>query len=214
MIGLIEYSYTQLLLKHIHELNQPLTVIKAYLGGCELRLQKNELTSEQMINVLRKISEHTKLFENTIFLMQKIITQENSIKVSNLITEVTSLFSFEIKYFAIDLVLDFHDELSHFNMNSSQFKQALFSLLKQCIDAVEKNRVQTPKIVIQTRCKKNILTITIKSNFTIEDDDLEKKLTYCRFLLSEDCATISTELLANGIGILLTMFQRDSQYDF
>src|SRR5690242_20642293 len=92
MNGLIQKNkQKQPLLQQIHELNQPLTVIKAYLGGCELRLKRNDLNSTQIASVLQNIMEHTEIFANKIHSMQKIITQEEDFDVAYLIAEVTSL---------------------------------------------------------------------------------------------------------------------------
>jgi len=93
MNGLMQKNlHNQLLLKFIHELNQPLTVIKAYLGGCEIKLQRNELSPRQMNSALQKINEHTELFKNKIYSMQQLIVQEEGINIPSIITEITSLF--------------------------------------------------------------------------------------------------------------------------
>ncbi|KTD63547.1 hypothetical protein Lsan_0980 [Legionella santicrucis] len=123
MNGLIQKSSAeQLLLQLIHELNQPLTVIKAYLGGCELRLKNNNLSSEQMVSTLQKIMEHTDLFANKVYEMREIISQKDSY-IPDLITEITSLFTFEINLYEIELKLELlENNLSDFCMNTTQFK--------------------------------------------------------------------------------------------
>ncbi|KTC93416.1 hypothetical protein [Legionella cincinnatiensis] len=214
MNGLIQtISPEQPLLQLIHELNQPLTVIKAYLGGCDLRLKNNELSSDQMVNTLQKIMEHTDVLANKVYGMQKIITQDDS-SISHLITEITSLFTFELNLYDIQLKLELlENNLSDFCMNKSQFKHIMFCLLKLCIDTVEKNGIPKAKLAIQAKIlKKYTLNMTIKSNFPIEKDNLEKKLTYCRSLLFEDCVTIDTQFLSHGISISLSIFHKDSRY--
>lgn len=199
--------------KLIHELNQPLTVIKAYLGGCELRMKNNDLSSEQMVSTLQKIMEHTDVLADKVHGMQKIITQEDTY-IPYLITEVASLFTFEINLYEIQLKLKLlENKLSDFCMNKSQFKHIMFCLLKLCIDTVEKNRVQKAKLTIQAKIlKKDTLNLTIKSNFPIEKPDLEKKLTYCRSLLSKDYVTIDTKFLSQGISISLSIGHKDCPY--
>lgn len=214
MNGLIQKSSAeQLLLQLIHELNQPLTVIKAYLGGCELRLKNNNLSSEQMVSTLQKIMEHTDLFANKVYEMREIISQKDSY-IPDLITEITSLFTFEINLYEIELKLELlENNLSDFCMNTTQFKHMMFCLFKLFIDTVEKKRVQKAKLAIQAKIlKKYAFNITIKSNFLIEKDDLEKKLTYCRSLFSEDYVTVDTQCLSHGISISLSIFHKDSRY--
>ncbi|MFJ1267195.1 histidine kinase [Legionella lytica] len=213
MNGLMQKNlYTQLLLKFIHELNQPLTVIKAYLGGCEIKLQRNELSPSQMNSVLQKINEHTELFKDKIYSMQQLIVQEEGVNISSIITEITSLFFLEIKHHHIQLTLDFHESLPDFNMQKSQLKCVLFRLLKQCIDSVEKNDIKQSELLIQTKPhQQNILSVTITSNFPIKEESVEQELTYCRTLFTTDCGRLLTESVPNGICFQLLMFHKDPQ---
>jgi nitrogen-specific signal transduction histidine kinase len=216
MNGLMQKNlHTQLLLKFIHELNQPLTVIKAYLGGCEIKLQRKELSSSQMNSALQKINEHTELFKNKVYSMQQLIVQEEDINIPNIITEITSLFFFEINNHNIKLTLDFHESPPDFNMNKFQLKGVLFRLVKQCIDAVGKNSIEKSELLIQTKpYQKNALSMTITSNFPIEKESVEKELTYCRTLFTTDCGSLLTELVPNGICFQLIMFHKDSRYAY
>ncbi|WP_252581935.1 sensor histidine kinase [Legionella lytica] len=214
MNGLMQKNlHSQLLLKFIHELNQPLTVIKAYLGGCEIKLQRNELSPSQMNSALQKINEHTELFKNKINSMQQLIVQEEGINISSIITEISSLFFFEIKHHHIRLTLDFHECSPDFNINKSQLKGVLFRLLKQCIGTVEKNAIEQSELVIQTKPhQNNALSMTITSNFPIKEESVEDELTYCRTLFTTDCGSLSAELVPNGICFKLIMFYKDSRY--
>ena len=209
MNGLMQKNvHTQLLLKFIHELNQPLTVIKAYLGGCEIKLQRNELSPNQINNALQKISEHTELFKNKVYSMQQLIIQEERINIPHIITEISSLFSFEIKNRNIKLNLDFHDCLFDFNMSKSQLKCVLFRLLKQCIDTAG-NHIEHSELFIQTKpYKKDALRMTITSNYPIKEESLESELTYCRTLFTTDSGSLLAELTPEGICFQLIMFHK------
>ncbi|VEB38963.1 Uncharacterised protein [Legionella sainthelensi] len=203
----------ELIQKLIHELNQPLTVIKAYLGGCELRMKNNDLSSDQMVSTLQKVMEHTDVLANKVYGMRKIITQEDT-SIPFLITEIASLFTFEINLYEIQLKLNLlENNLADFCMNKAQFKHIMFCLLKLCIDTVEKNLLQKPTLIIQAKIlKKDTLNLEIESNFPIEKPDLEKKLTYCRSLLSKDYVIINTKVLSQGISISLSICHKDSPY--
>jgi hypothetical protein len=204
----------QVLLQFIHDLNQPLTVIKAYIGGCELRLKKNELNSEDVASALQKIMEHTEYFAKKIYSMGKMIDQAEDIDIYYLIAEITSLFNFEIDRYDIQFSLDIQEyKFSDSCINKFLFKHIMFIILKQCIDTVEENRIEKAKLVIQTKKhKKNAFDIRIKSNFPIAKYDLEKKITYCRSLLFEDCGIIGTKLFSQGVDILFTIFHKDNRY--
>lgn len=45
----------------LHELNQSLVVIQAYVNGCTERLEENNLSHEQLQTTLLKIKQHTEL---------------------------------------------------------------------------------------------------------------------------------------------------------
>lgn len=65
--------YTQ----YIHELNQSLTVIKTYLSGCIIRLQRNELSTDQTLSTLQKINDHTEVLTRKIHFIQHCISQQD-----------------------------------------------------------------------------------------------------------------------------------------
>ncbi|WP_454780434.1 histidine kinase [Legionella sp. WA2022007384] len=190
------------LLNLIHDLNQPLTAIKAYLGGCELRLQKNDLHPKQMLGVLQKINEHTELLKSKIEFMKELSTQErlleDSIDLQNIITEIISLYSYEIEQHNIKLTLNFQKNFSDFHINQFQVKQVLFRLLKQCINTIEKNKIPEAKLEIQTHKEKNAAKIIIKSNFLIREEDVESELIYCRTLLNKDNDNLLAELFMDA----------------
>jgi phosphoglycerate-specific signal transduction histidine kinase len=200
-----------ILLKLIHELNQPLTVIKAYVGGCILRIKKNELSSEQMINVMQKINENAELFEHKIYSMQQIIIQEEDSDIPSIITEMASLFTYEIKNNDIKLVLDFHDTLADFRMDKSLLKQILFRLFKQCIGAIEVEKTLNAELTVQTQLdKENALNLTLKSNAPIKDKtELDHAITYCRSLIIKDSGALSVEFQPNEMCCTFRVFNQE-----
>ncbi|CAM2950273.1 sensory histidine kinase AtoS [Legionella steigerwaltii] len=197
-----ESSHTCNISKLVHEINQPLTAIKAYLGGCELRLQKNDLSSVQMMNVLQTINKHIELLQKKIYSLHDLIAQENFIapqSIDVLITEITSLYSYEIEYHNIGLSMDFHANIPDLPINKLPLKQVLFRLLKHCIATVEENKIQNAQLEIQTIIHEDAINIMIKSNLPMKEDNLERELAYCRTLLNVNNGTLSADLLANGI---------------
>ncbi len=102
--------------KPIHEINQPLTAIKAYFGGRELRLQKNDLSPEPMANALQNI-KYAESLQNKIYSMPDLIKQDNFTDIRSmnvLVTEITSLYSYEMEYYNIGLIMDFHKTTPYF----------------------------------------------------------------------------------------------------
>ncbi|WP_010652948.1 histidine kinase [Fluoribacter dumoffii] len=188
--------------KLIHEINQPLTAIKAYLGGCELRLQKNDLSAEQMINAVQKINKHTELLQHKISSMQELIAQENPVdtqSIDALIAEIIFLYSYEMEHYNIELILNLQDHTPALLMDKFPIKHVLFRILKKCITTVEKNKIQNSKLEIQTTVQKDTIKIIIISNCFMEENDLEKELTYCRTFFNVDNGTLSADLLTDGI---------------
>ncbi len=196
----------------IHELKQPITAIKAYLGGCELRIQKNNLSAGQILSILQKIEEQTELLKNKIDSIYEHAAQETFIEkptdIHSFITEIISLYSYEIKHHNISLILDFQENFSNFPINGVQIRHVLFRLLKQCIHTVEKNKLRQPKLEIQTNIDKNMMRIIIISNFLIKEEDFEKGLTYCHTSLDKESGVLLAELFAHSICFQLTAFQQ------
>ena len=50
----------------LHELNQSLLIIHAYVSGCSERIKVNGLNNEQLSAVFKSINEHTELINNKI----------------------------------------------------------------------------------------------------------------------------------------------------
>ncbi|MCE0722900.1 MULTISPECIES: HAMP domain-containing histidine kinase [Legionella] len=205
-------SQDQYISELIHELNQPITAIKAYLGGCELRIQKNKLSLEQILSVLQKINEQADFLKNKIDSLYEHISQEKLIEksadVHSVITEIISLYSYEIKHHKISLILNFQRDFPNFHIDSFQIRHVLFRLLKQCIHTVEKNKLHRAKLEIQTYMDKSSMRITIKSNFLIKEEDFKNELTYCNTFLDQESGVLLAELCAHSICFQLTAFQQ------
>lgn len=213
MARLMHQENPQYIEKLIHELNQSMTAIKAYVGGCELRLEKKGLSAEQMLNALQKINQHVELLKNKIYSLQEPTTQkklgERPAIFHDIITEIISLYSYEIEHNNIRLVVNFQDECPDFHIPQLQLKHILFRLLKQCITVVEKNKIHKATLEIQTDMDKNTAKIMIKSNFLIQEEEFEKELTYCRTLLDRESGTLFAELFANSISFQLIVFHQE-----
>ncbi|KTD42298.1 HAMP domain-containing histidine kinase [Legionella parisiensis] len=196
----------------IHQLKQPITTIKAYLGGCELRIQKNNSSPKQILNALQKINEQTDLLRNKIDWMYEHAAQEKFIEkptdIHNLIIEIVSLYSYEIKHHDINLILDFQRLFSNFRINEIQIKHVLFRILKQCIHTIQKNKIHAAQLDIQTRMDKKTVKIIIKSNFLINEEDFEKELSYCHSFLNRSSGALLAELFARSMSFQLTAFQQ------
>lgn len=198
------------LLKLIHELNQPLTVIKAYVGGCILRIKKNELSSEQMLSVMEKINKHAELFENKIQTMQEIIIQEGD-DIPSVITETAALFRYELKQNNIELHLEFPETLLDCQIDKSLLKQIVFRILKQCFFSLEEESLRDAEITLEAkRDQKSALRLMVRSSIPVKDRiALDHELTYCRSLLTDNAGTLSVELLPNSTCFIVNIFTQN-----
>ncbi|MCW8409870.1 hypothetical protein OQJ13_12900 [Legionella sp. PATHC035] len=103
-------SQTCKISKRLHEINQPLTAFKTNLSGCELRLQKNHLSPEPMANDLQNM-QYTESLQNKIYSMPDLRTQDNFTDTHSmdvLVAEINSLYSYELEYYNVGLIMDFH----------------------------------------------------------------------------------------------------------
>ncbi|HHF0530713.1 TPA: histidine kinase, partial [Legionella anisa] len=165
-----------------------------------------------ILSVLQKINEHTDLLKNKIDSIFKYAAQEKITEkptdIHNLITEIISLFSYEIKHHKISLILNFQRNAPNFHIDRFQIRHVLFRLLKQCIHTVEKNKLHRAKLEIQTYMDKNTMRILIKSNFLINEEDFENELTYCHTFLDKDSGVLLAELFPHSICFQLKAFQQ------
>ncbi|AUH74292.1 hypothetical protein [Legionella sainthelensi] len=208
MKGLVhKNSPMQLFFKFIHAINQPLTVIQAYLSGCEIRIKDHNLKPDQMMYVLKKIEEQTKVCNNIVNSMHKTLLQEN---ISDLITEITTLFSLEITSHNIQLIIEC--DTNHFNFEGILFKQILFRILKQCINTVEKNKISNSILILGTKMQKNTFNMNIKCNFIIEKNELKEEILKCRTYLMRKNDSIRIEFLSDSTIFKLIMVNQGKEY--
>lgn len=214
--GIQENNQTQGISQIIHELNQPITVIKAYLGGCELRLERQNLKSEELRHTFIKMNEHIELLCHKIDklndLSYKNILFSEPNPMAHLLNEIISLYAYEIDYHAIQICFNFHENLSHSQLSDSPVKQVLFRLIKLCIHSIEINKIQNSEIAIQTRSHESVGKIIIKTNFVIQEEYIEKEMNYCRSLLNKNRNDLLAELSANNKDCQFIVFLEGNGY--
>lgn len=211
-----ENNQTQGVSQIIHELNQPLTVIKAYLGGCELRLERQNLNSSELRHTFRKMNEHIELLCHKIDMLNDL-SYKNMLfnepnPIEHLFNEIFSLYAYEIEYYPIQISSNFHEKLSHTQLSYRHVKQVLFRLIKLSIHSIERVKLQNSEIDIQTICHESVEKIIIKTNFVIPEEYIEKEMNYCRTLLHNNSINLLAELSAHNTGCQFTVFLEGNGY--
>lgn len=136
-----------------HELNQPLTAIVHYIGGCVERL-KREHVSPQIIEVMHRVNtlaEHAgAIIHRLKDFLRKGDLQKECIDVNALIQEVLKLIELELTEAKIQVTLHLFDKLPNIQADKIHIEQILLNLVQNAIDAMRSVDIKTRKLTFET----------------------------------------------------------------
>jgi len=145
-----------------HQWRQPLSAITAASGAINLKAKLKKLDDETAIDLSSKIMEFSQHLSTTIddfrgfFKTNKTKVETNFKKM---VEDVESIVrtSLEHDSIALEIIIHSHKEFLTFE---SELKQVLLNLVKNAQDALNENKVENPKIIIEVRDK----TISVSDN--------------------------------------------------
>ncbi|WP_428389423.1 ATP-binding protein [Mucisphaera sp.] len=122
-----------------HELNQPLAAISNYANAVIKRMQSGDATIEQLEVPLREVASQAERAGNVIRQLREFFrkheTQSIKLKVTPLLEETLSLVQRPLANANITLDYQAAHNLPHIQGDPILFKQVLFNLLRNAIDA-------------------------------------------------------------------------------
>ncbi len=139
-----------------HELNQPLTSIVNYIGGCLERLQKIDLPKE-IIDAMRRAATQAERAGEIIHrlkdFLQKGKLTKTKIDINQTILEAMSLLDYEISKASVDVVMNLSSEPIYLQASKIHFEQVILNVVLNAIEAM-----------VEANSKKRLLSITTEKN--------------------------------------------------
>ena len=126
----------------VHELNQPLMVIRGYAQT----LLKNPVAGEEQINGLRRIEKNTGRMTNIINHLRAFSRQSESdlkpIQINKIIEDAFLMMGEQLRLRNIDLVKNLGHDLPMVRGDANKLEQVLLNLMTNAKDAIEQRREQ------------------------------------------------------------------------
>ncbi len=147
-----------------HELNQPLTSIVHYTGGCLERLKKEQVSSEitEAMNKVMLLAERAGAIIHRLknFLRKGELIKEE-VDISEIVSNSIKLIDHEIYSSKVDVSLHFDKNLPELNLDKIQMEQVMINLMTNAIEAME----ETPRILqISISQSGNYIEIKMQDN--------------------------------------------------
>lgn len=138
------------------KLNQPLTAILSYTQAMQ-RLYKDNASSDEINNAMQRVVINA---ENAGEIIRKVRSQlkvntlnYQMICINDLIQESIHLTELDNPTSQIKLITNYEAEFTSLCIDKIQFRQVIFSLLNNALDAVLDYSIQTPEIAEEVQNK-------------------------------------------------------------
>ncbi len=139
-----------------HELNQPLTCIVQYIGGCLERLKK-EKVSKEIICIMEQASREAERAGEIIHGIRNSLKKSEARKteadIKNIIDDTLHLLEYEIARENIELDLKIDTKLPRIKVDVIQIEQVIMNLILNAIEAMHSTEKNTRKLTIKTKRK-------------------------------------------------------------
>lgn len=183
-----------------HEINQPLTAIMQYAGGCRQRLVDYKLpegTHEALDRICSLAAKSADIIHRLRDFLHSGEVSRASVSIRHLIEEIMPLIEFRLNKYHIKLVLDIDPAVPTIYGDKIQLQQVLINLIGNAIDSLKINLREDSciKIVGRYRQKKNLVYLGVIDNGMGVREDIQEKI-FERF--------ISTKAKGMGIGLSIT----------
>lgn len=160
-----------------HELNQPLSAIVQYTGGCLERLKK-ESTPKEIIEVMEKVIIQAERAGAIIHKLKDFLRKGNLnktlINTNETIQESLTLIDIELTKNNVDVICDFEKNLPQIYADSIQIQQVILNIVNNAIDAMDDKDLK--QLTLQTSLVEDrLINITISDTGTgIAEENIEQ----------------------------------------
>lgn len=123
--------------KVIHEINNPLSVIKNYLKVLGLKLSEHDVAQDELRIINEEINRIGNLLKTLTVSDEKILQQKESVNVNSLITDIVKLAKGTLSnQSGIKIYLDLDSSIPDIYSIKDNFKQVFINLLNNAIEAM------------------------------------------------------------------------------
>jgi len=149
-----------------HEINQPLSAIINYAGGC---LNRSNNENPQVIEAIKKIiyqAEYAgKIIHRLKNFLRKNEIQKQRCEVNSLIEEALLLVEFELSAKNINLELDLAAEKLLATADKIQIQQVILCIIRNAIEAMHAENITQPSIKINSQLSSSgLIQVSITDN--------------------------------------------------
>ena len=162
-------SITEAVLGIAHEINQPLSAIVNYIGGCQRYFKQplNENKSSKLLNALENISLQAHRAGKIVHTFKDLATQTESNKgyynINKIIAKCGELSSDLLNKADITIEYYFNEDLENVQCDKTQITQVILNLINNAKDAIIANNPENRLIIIKTdMCTTERITISIE----------------------------------------------------
>lgn len=208
-----------------HELNQPLTSIVNYIGGCLERMQKIDLPKE-IVDAMRRAATQAERAGEIIHrlkdFLQKGKLTKTTIDINQTIIECMSLLDHEISKAAVDLKMQLFSEPIFLQASKIHFEQVILNVVLNAIEAmteahstnrlllIRTEKTQENRVLIKIRdTGPGISTLTIKQIFdpffTTKEMGMGMGLSISRSIIEAHNGHIIAQSSHDGVEFLIAL---------
>ena len=170
-----------------HELNQPLSVIKAAGSYCLKKAQNNAgIKDKDVVSMLEKIDRNVDRSANIIRHMRQFARKSEvvlaEVRVNDVLKRAYDIFSQQLKVRGIDVVWDIEQDLPTIMADSSRLEQVFINLLLNARDAIEEKwwspepAMGKKKITLKTALEGNMVVVEVKDTGIGISEDIADKI--------------------------------------
>lgn len=151
-----------------HEINQPLSSIANYAGGCLARLDGDKVNPKILVaikKIIYQVEYAGQVIHRLKNFLQKSEVQKQHFHINSLVNEALALIEFEITSKNIKVDFDLALELPLVNVDKIQIEQVILCIIRNAIEAIENEKSLQANIKITTLLNKNnLVQVSIADN--------------------------------------------------
>jgi C4-dicarboxylate-specific signal transduction histidine kinase len=164
-----------------HELNQPLAAISAYTHGCVRRLEANNYKSEEIVKIMKLVTEQAERAGEIIHRMKNFAKKGKlsleTVDINILIKDTLTLMQQELKRHRVVINFEIDNDLPNLSLDTIQIQQAITNIIRNAIQAMQEAHITKPKVFISSHMigDTNTMEINIIDNgpgLSVEDPEL------------------------------------------
>ncbi|MEE9403474.1 MAG: PAS domain S-box protein, partial [Algisphaera sp.] len=134
-----------------HEINQPLTAISTYVGGLIKRVERDDLDSKVLRDVLGRVGDQADRASQIIRRLRAFVVKRGTLRVetdpNEMVLETLSLLQADLKQRGMVVEPMLAQGLARVSVDNIQIQQVLINLIRNAVEATETSGVSSSRPV-------------------------------------------------------------------